>query len=118
MWLANGFPPWSSYRALKSGRLITLDNNPSVRPIGIGESWRCLFAKCVLAVAGKDAADECGIGNLSGGMSAGIKATVYSANEVVDSNYETDDWGFILMDARNAFNELNRYTMLWTVRHL
>jgi len=39
------------------------------------------------------------------------KAAVHSANE-------TDDWGFILVDARNAFNELNRSTMLWKVRHL
>ena len=51
-------------------------------------------------------------------MSAGIEAAVHSANEVVDGNYETDDWGFILVDARNAFNKLNRYTMLWTVKHL
>jgi len=58
------------------------------------------------------AADECGIDNLSGGMSAGIEAAVHSANEVVDGNYETDACGFILVDARNAFNELNRYTML------
>ena len=103
---------WSSYRALMSGRLIALDKNPGVRPIDIGESWCRLFAKCLLAVAGKDAADKCGIENLSGGMSAGIEAAVHSANEVVDGNYETDDLGFILVDARNAFNELNRYTML------
>ena len=43
---------------------------------------------------------------------------VNSANKVVDRNYDTDDRGFILVDARNAFNELNRYTMLWAVRHL
>jgi len=90
-----------------SGRLIALDKNPGVRPIGICESWRRMFAKCLLAVAGKNAADECGIDNLSGGMSAGIEAAFHSANEVVDGNYETDDWGFILVDARNAFNELN-----------
>ena len=51
-------------------------------------------------------------------MSAGIEVAVHSANEVVDGNYVTDDWGFILVGARNAFNELNRYTMLWTLRHL
>ena len=118
MWLANGFSPWSSYRTLTSERLIALDKNPGVRPIGIGESWRRLFAKCLLAVAEKEAADECGIDNLSVGMSAGIEVAFHSANEVVDGNYDTDDWGFILVDARNAFNELNRYTMLRTVRHL
>jgi len=101
-----------------SERLIALDKNPGVRPIGIGESWRRLLTKCLFAVAGKDAADECGIDNLSGGISTGIEAAVHSTYGVVDGNYETDDWGFILVNARNAFNELNRYTMLWTVRHL
>jgi len=58
--------------------------NPGVHPIGIGESWRHLFANCLLAVTGKDAANECGIDNLIGGMSEGIEAAVHSANEVVD----------------------------------
>ncbi len=40
------------------------------------------------------------------------------ADEVVDDNYETGDWGFTQVDARNAFNELNRYRMLLTVKHL
>jgi len=61
------------------GRLIALDKNPGVRSIGIGESRRRLFAKCLRAVAGKEAADEYNIDNLSGGMSAGIKAAVHSA---------------------------------------
>ena len=27
------------------------------------------------------------------------------------------DWGFILIDARNAFNEDNRTAIIWAVRH-
>ena len=48
-------------------------------------------------LVGKKNADECGIDNLSGGLSAGIKATIHLANEVVDGNY----WGFILVGTRN-----------------
>ena len=118
MWLANGFPPWESYRALMSGRLIALDKSPGVRPIGIGESWRRLFAKCLLSVTGEEVSAVCGVDNLSVGIPAGIEAAIHSVNECVDGNHDTDDWGFILVDAKNAFNELNIYTMLWTVRHL
>jgi len=62
-----------------SERLIALDKSPHVRPIGIDVSWRHLFAKCLLAVSKKDAVDDCGIFNLSGGMSAGIRAAIQSS---------------------------------------
>ena len=46
-WLGNGRTPWSAYQALISGQLIALDKHPGFRPVGVGETWRSLMAKCV-----------------------------------------------------------------------
>ena len=71
-WLSNGRPPWSAYRALMSGRLIALDKSPGIRPVGIGETWRRLLAKCLLRVSGQEAKAACGTEQLAGGVEAGI----------------------------------------------
>ena len=35
-WLINGRPPWAAYQAMMSVRLIALDKQPGVRPVGVG----------------------------------------------------------------------------------
>ena len=52
-WLANRRPPWSSYQALISGILVTLENQPGIRTVRMGETWHRLMAKCVLQVTGQ-----------------------------------------------------------------
>ena len=59
-WLSNGQPPWAAYCALMSGWLIALDKSPGIRPVGIGETWRRLLAKCLLRVSGQEAKTACG----------------------------------------------------------
>ena len=59
-WLGNGRPPWAAYWALMSGRLIALDKQPGIRPVGVGGTWRRLMAKCLLEVAGPEAKSACG----------------------------------------------------------
>ena len=46
-WLANGIPPWVAYHVFMSGRLIALYKQPGVHTVGVGETWRYLFANCV-----------------------------------------------------------------------
>ena len=38
-WMANGRPIWAAYRALMLGRLVGLNKVPSVRPVGVGDTW-------------------------------------------------------------------------------
>ena len=71
-WLGNGRPPWAAYRALMSGRMIALDKQPGIRPVGVGETWRRLMAKCLLKVAGPEAKSACSTTQLVGGLEAGI----------------------------------------------
>ena len=79
-WLANSSPPWASYRALMAGRLIALSKDPGVRPVGIGEIYRRLFAKAILYSVGKQATAACGNFNLCAGLPAGIEGAVHAVN--------------------------------------
>ena len=56
-----------------ANRLIALDKCPGVRPVGVGEIWRRLLAKCVLVVAGGEAKEACGSEQLCAGLEEGIE---------------------------------------------
>ena len=73
----NWHPPCASYRALMSGRLIALDKQPGIRPVGVGETWRRLMAKCLLKVAGPQAKGACGTTQLAGGLEARIEGATH-----------------------------------------
>ena len=77
-WLRNGQPPWAAYCAMMSGRLIALDKSPGIKPVGIGETWRRLLAKCLLWVSGQEAKAACGTEQLAGGVEAGIEGAINS----------------------------------------
>ena len=116
-WMANSYPPWAAYRALRMGRLIALDKSPGVRPVGIGEIWSRLIAKVILVEAGPEAKNACGDNQLCAGLEAGIEGGIHAVNQVWKEIEQEENNGFLLVDARNAFNELSRAAMLWTIRH-
>ena len=76
VWLANDFLTWAAYRALKAGQLVALDSCPGIWPIGIGQTWNCINAQCVLLVSGGEAKDACGIDQLCAGFKAGIECSI------------------------------------------
>ena len=116
--LANGSLPWAAYRAFMSGRLIALEIQPGVRPVGVGETWRRLFANILLKVTGSEATMACQDDHMRAGLKAGINGAIHGVQALWDENSTTENWGSLLVDANNVFDEIHRVGMLWTVRHL
>ena len=116
-WLRNGRPPWAAYWALMSGRMIALDKHPGIRPVGVSETWRRMMVKCLLRVAGPEAKVACGTTQLAGGVEAGIEGAIHAMRILWEEHQTEEDWGFLHIDARNAFNEDNLTAMLWAVWH-
>ena len=50
-------------------------------------------------------------------MEAGIEGAIHAARLQWAQHSQEEDWGFLLIDARNAFIEENRTAMLWSVWH-
>ena len=96
-------------------RLVPLDKNPGVRPIGICEVIRRIIGKAVLGVIGDDIRQATGCAQLCAGQPGGIEAAIHAMRE----SYQDDDTEAVLMvDASNAFNCLNRQAALHNIEQL
>ena len=104
-----------SISPLLACRLIALDKNPGVRPIGIGDTVRRILAKAVLSVIKPDIQEASGCLQLCGGQISGIEAAVHAMRSAFISN---ESEGMLLVDATNAFNCLNRQVALHNIRTL
>ena len=101
-----------------SVRLIALDKQPGVRPVGVGETWRHVFSKIALKFTGPEATMACQDDQLCAGLKVGINYTTHGVQALWDEKSTTEDWWFFLVDANNVFNKINQVGMLWTVRYL
>ena len=76
-----------------SGRLIALDKQPSVRPVGVGETWRRLFAKIVHKVTGPEATMVCQYYQMCAGLKEVIDGAIHGIQALWDENSSTEEWG-------------------------
>ena len=86
-WTSNGRPPWAAYCALMSGRLIALDKQPGIIPIGVGETWCRLMTNCLLKVAGPESKAACSTTQLAGGLEAGIEGAIHAMRVLFKENW-------------------------------
>ena len=111
---ANTIVPWPDIQSFMASRLIALKKCPGVRPISKGKTLRRLVGKAVGFVTKFDLQKVCGVNQLCAGIRAGIKGAVHSIRELFRDSQE--DGCKLMMDASNAFNSINRITILWNSR--
>ena len=96
--------------------MIPLEKSPSgVRPIGIGEVLRRIIGKAIISELKPDLIDCGGSLQFCTGIKSGCEAAAHSMNEIY-KQIDTD--GVLLVDASNAFNALNRASLLHNVRYI
>ena len=102
-------------------RLIPLNKgddkfgNPGVRPIGIGEILRRLVGKVVVNTIRKDIIEAAGPLQTCAGLKAGIEASIHAMREIYE---DTDTEAVLLVDAENAFNNLNRKAAIHNIKQI
>ena len=105
----------SSLEAYLACRLIPLDKNPGIRPIGVGEILRRIVGKMITAFAKKDILISSNPLQMSSGHASGCETAIHAMYDI----YEEDETeGVLLVDASNAFNAVNRKMMLHNIEIL
>ena len=94
-------------------RLIPLDKNPGISPIGVGEVLGRIVCKMVSWHVKEEVKDVAGLLQTCAGHSAGAESAVHAMREIFEDEH-TD--AVLLTDASNAFNCMNRYTALHNVQ--
>ena len=99
----------NAIESLTACRLIALNQNPGVRPIGVAETLRRIMGKAILSIISDDIQRAAGSIQLCAGQISGIEAAIHAMNIAFeDDGVEAA----ILVDASNAFNNLNREAAL------
>ena len=101
-----------------SGHLIVIDKQAKICPVCAIETWRRLFTKCVLKATVPEPTNTCQDYQICAGSNLVIGRAVHGIQYIWDANPPTENWCFLLVVEKNAFNEINCIGILWTVFHL
>ena len=94
-------------------RLIPLDKNPGVRPIGIGEVLRRVIGKAITTLLKPEILSTTAPLQACAGLQGGVEASIHALRSIFE---DTDSHGILLVDADNAYNALNRSMALQNIR--
>ena len=99
--------------SLTTCRLIPLNKNPGVRPIGTGEVLRRVIGKTINWVLKDDIQEAAGSLQTATGLKAGAKAAIHVIRTIFE---DPSTESAIIVDASNAFIRLNRKVALHNIQ--
>ena len=100
-------------QAYVSSRLIPLDKNLGVRPIGVGEVLRRIVGKTISHHCQNEIKEAAGPLQTCAGHGAGAEATIHVMRTIYQQEATNAP---LLIDAKNAFNCLNRSVALHNIQ--
>ena len=100
--IANNSPPWAACSVFMYRCLIALDKQPGIRPVRVGETWRCIFANIILKVTRSEATSTCHDEQLFDGIKSVIDCPVHRVQDIWYTKFTTKDWRFLLVDAKTC----------------
>ena len=103
----------NSLEAFLACRLIPLDKCPGLRPIGVGEILRRISGKVVMFLSKADVMESASDVQMCSGVNAGCEAAVHAMKFMFEQE-ETE--AVLLVDAANAFNNINRKVLLHNIQ--
>ena len=109
--LSNSYDP-ALIEPYVASRLIPLDKNPGVRPIGVGEVLRRIVGKMVSTHAKSEIRNAAGPLQACSSQGAGAEAAIHAMRQCFE--LESTD-AVLLIDASNAFNCMNRAVALHNI---
>ena len=102
----------STIESFVACRLIPLDKNPGLRPIGVGEVFRRIAGKTVVSILHSDVINSVGSIQVCAGHEAGCEAAIHAMHSIFK---EEETEAVLLVDAANAFNSINRQVFLHNI---
>lgn len=108
-----GFVDPSVLMAFNTCRLIPLDKNPGVRPIGVVEVCHRIIGKAVMGIVKLDLIDAVAGRQFCAGLEGGCEAAVHCMSSIFERAGAS-----LFVEASNAFNSLNRATTLLNISNV
>ena len=98
--------------SLVACRLIPLNRNPGLRPIGVGEVLKRISRKVVMMISKQDVMKKTGSLQVCAEQEPGVEVATHAVHDIF-KDHTTE--AVLLIDAENTFNAINRKAMVHNI---